>query len=62
MANTVPMKHLDTGKTADVHPDEVENWKPHGWREAAPAAALPPPPPPAAAPFAQGKPTLSLKR
>ena len=21
-------------KTADVHPDEVENWKKAGWREA----------------------------
>jgi hypothetical protein len=19
--------------TADVHPDEVENWKAHGWKE-----------------------------
>ena len=25
------------GKTADVHQDEVENWKRHGWRVITPA-------------------------
>jgi hypothetical protein len=29
---TVPMFNPDTGKTADVHPDEVENWRRAGWR------------------------------
>ncbi|EPM0703427.1 hypothetical protein WJE11_001957 [Klebsiella aerogenes] len=23
----------DAPTTADVHPDEVENWKAHGWKE-----------------------------
>lgn len=31
MIRTIPMIRVDDGKTADVHPDEVENWKPHGW-------------------------------
>lgn len=63
MTNTTPMTHIDSGKTADVHVDEVDNWKVHGWREGAPIA--PPPPlvsPPPGAPPAQSKPTLSLKR
>lgn len=57
MASTVPMKHLDTGKTADVHSDEVDNWKAHGWREVETAPA-PLPPPPAAPSVA--KPQLGL--
>lgn len=45
------MTHIDTGKTANVHPDEVVNWKPHGWRESAPTVMpLPPPPAPEARP------------
>jgi hypothetical protein len=31
MIRTVPMIRADDGKTADVYPDEVENWRPHGW-------------------------------
>jgi hypothetical protein len=33
------------GQAADVHPDEVESWKGHGWREAddVPKAAGDPP-------------------
>lgn len=27
----VSMKHLDTGKLADVHPDEVDNYKKGGY-------------------------------
>jgi len=44
---TVPMTHMDTGKTADVHPDEVANWRKDGWRESAPPPppSVPPPPP-----------------
>jgi hypothetical protein len=44
------MVHLDNGKTADVHPDEVVNWHKAGWRPAselpapAPKIVLPPPP------------------
>ena len=34
MSKTVAMVEYDTGKTADVHPAEVENWKASGWREA----------------------------
>lgn len=29
---TIPMVNHDTGKTADVHPDEVATWSRHGWR------------------------------
>jgi hypothetical protein len=39
------MQNPETGKTADVHPNEVDNWKAHGWREAAPTIAPLPPPP-----------------
>lgn len=31
MADTVPMVRIDDGKTADVHPAEVENWQATGW-------------------------------
>lgn len=31
MIRTIPMIRADDGKTADVHPDEVENWTPFGW-------------------------------
>lgn len=31
--NTIPMVNSDTGKTADVHPDEVHNWARTGWRK-----------------------------
>lgn len=31
MIRTIPMIRVDDGKTADVHPDEVENWTPFGW-------------------------------
>jgi hypothetical protein len=43
------MHNPETGKTADVHPNEVDNWKAVGWREvkAALAPSLPPPPAPA---------------
>jgi hypothetical protein len=59
LADTIPMTHLDTGKTADVHPNEVENMKAHGWREAAPASLPPPPAPPPSAP---AKPQLGLPK
>lgn len=36
---TVPMIRHEDGKTADVNPDEVENWRAFGWTEAAPAVA-----------------------
>lgn len=49
------MHNPETGKTADVHPDEVGNWKALGWRHSEPAP-LPPPP---ALPLAD-KPKLSL--
>ena len=43
---TVPMQHIDSGKKADVHPDEVANWKAVGWCELeAPKPFLPPPMP-----------------
>jgi hypothetical protein len=29
----VKMAHVDSGKEADVHPDEVENWKSCGYKE-----------------------------
>lgn len=29
---TVRMQQIDTGKFADVHPGEVENWSRTGWR------------------------------
>jgi hypothetical protein len=38
MADTVPMVHVDSGKTADVHPAEVDNWASHGWRVVTQAA------------------------
>jgi hypothetical protein len=47
------MTHVDTGKTADVHPNEVDNMKPYGWRVSVPAVVPPPPPAPE-------KPKLSL--
>jgi hypothetical protein len=31
-SKTIPMVNPDTGKTADVHPDEVANWQAFGWR------------------------------
>jgi hypothetical protein len=27
----VKMRNVDTGNLADVHPDEVANWRPYGW-------------------------------
>lgn len=36
------MIHIDTGKTADVHPNEIDHMKQYGWRE---SEAAPPPPP-----------------
>lgn len=30
--NTVKMENLDTGIIADVHPDEVENYRTGGYR------------------------------
>lgn len=40
MTRTEPMHH--GGPTsADVHPDEVENWKAHGWSVAEPAKPKP---------------------
>lgn len=48
---TVPMVNIATGKPADVHPDEVVNWKKFGWRERdADLSPVPPPPPPVSAP------------
>ena len=47
--STVSMHNPETGKTADVHADEVSNWKKHGWREsdvAPPPPSVPPPPVP----------------
>lgn len=52
------MHNPETGKTADVHPDEVANWKAAGWRESAPVAGLPPPP----APAPTAKPQLGLPK
>lgn len=57
MANTILMTHLDTGKTADVHPAEVENMKAHGWREPVAPAPSPLPPPPSSV-----KPQLSMPK
>ena len=34
----VPMINPNTGRVADVHPREVDNWKAHGWKENKPAA------------------------
>jgi hypothetical protein len=31
----------DTKRTADVHPDEVENWEKKGWRHVVVAAPVP---------------------
>lgn len=53
MADTIPMHNPDTGMKGDIHPDEVENLKSHGWRLS--AAALPPPPP--LPPVPDGEPT-----
>lgn len=36
---TVLMVRNDDGKTADVHPDEVENWRRAGWATVKPARA-----------------------
>lgn len=33
---TVKMKNPETGKEADIHPNEVEHMKSHGWEEAQP--------------------------
>jgi hypothetical protein len=44
VANTIPMHNPETGKSADVHPAEVVNWKAVGWRLSEPSP-LPPPPP-----------------
>ncbi|MGX9443872.1 hypothetical protein ACWX0K_15020 [Nitrobacteraceae bacterium UC4446_H13] len=52
------MHNPETGKTADVHPDEVANWKAVGWRESEVKAAAPLPPPPAPA----AKPQLGLPK
>lgn len=62
MTKTVPMHNPDTGKTADVHPDEVSNWKAVGWREVAAPAPIPAPlaPPPVAP--AAAKPQLGLPK
>ena len=35
MANTIPMRRESDGKTADVHPDEVENYRLGGFEPAA---------------------------
>jgi len=60
---TIPMTHMDTGKTADVHPNEVAHMKQHGWREAVPVAVVPPPPPPPAPPVPPSKrETLTIPR
>lgn len=59
MANTISMTHLDTGKTADVHPAEVENMKAHGWRESAAPNLTPSPLPP---PPSSIKPQLSMPK
>jgi hypothetical protein len=34
---TIPMKRNEDGKTADVHPDEVDNMKAVGFEEVKPA-------------------------
>ena len=71
MPNTIPMHNPENGTTADIHPDEVENMKAHGWRETVPPVVAPaaksvdppfvevPPPPPA--PPAE-KPKLTLPK
>ena len=33
---TVKMKNPETGKEADIHPNEVEHMKAHGWQEVQP--------------------------
>lgn len=60
MPNTVSMVHIDTGKTADVHPDEVENMKAADYRVVAEKPSQVPPLPPVPAPAAK-RDTLSLK-
>lgn len=54
MSKTIPMHNPETNKTADVHPDEVANWKATGWRQ---IEVTPLPPPPAPPP---DKPKLGL--